>query len=151
MVERKSDVKRKMLVILVILNIAVAWVTKVYATGWLTLLLVVPYALVTVIHTAVHILPLLRHHPMNRRQLTLIFTSHFLLAGAFLVQWDAGDGLGWLTISALLGKGPGYPDATPPLWWPRNAATFNIVVFVPVAVTWVLMTFRHFVAERSKW
>lgn len=137
-----TDVKLKILVIAVILTIAIAWVTKIYTMGWLTLLLVVPYALVTVIHAAVHALSLRRRSPMNRRQFTLVLTSHLLLVGAFLVQWDAGDGLGWLTITALLGKGPGYPDSAPPPWWPRDAATFNIFTFIPVAITWVLVAWR---------
>ena len=131
-----SDVKPSLLVVPLILAVAVAWVAKVYAMGWLTLLLALPYALVTLVHIIVHGLTLRRRALMTHRELTAILTSHILFLGAFLVQWDAGDGLGWLTITALFGQGPGSPSSTPPLWWPRNAATVNLLAFIPVAVSW---------------
>jgi hypothetical protein len=134
-----ADVKRRMLVIPLVLAVTVAWVTKVYAMGWLTMLLAVPYALVTVIHIMIHAMRLRLPGIMNNRELSLVLTSHCLLVGAFLVQWDAGDGLGWLTITALLGKGPGYPSSVPPRWWPRDAATTSILAFIPVVVTWVMI------------
>lgn len=137
-----ADVKRKLLIIPLVLAVTVAWVTKVYAMGWLTLLLVVPYTLVTVIHVLVHALRLRRPAPLNKRELSLVFASHCLLVGAFLVQWEAGDGLGWLTITALLGEGPGYPSSTPPPWWPRDAATTSVLAFIPVVVTWVMIAGR---------
>lgn len=145
-----TDVRRKVLIIPLALSMASAWVTKVYAMGWLTLLLAVPYALVTVIHAAVHLVSLRRCGPVTRRQLLLVLASHLFLVGAFLLQWDAGDGLGWLTITAILGEGPGYPSSAPPLWWPHNAATFNMIVFVPVALTWVFLGFRRHAGESKK-
>jgi hypothetical protein len=134
--------RRMILAVALILAVSVAWTTKVIAMGWLTILLAALYAIITLIHVLVHIRALRRPGPLDNRLLTLALASQVLLVGAFLVQWDAGDGLGWLTITALFGEGPGYPSSTPPLWWPHDAATVNVLAYIPVAVSWVLIA-RH--------
>jgi hypothetical protein len=119
--------------------VALAAITKVFAMGWFTLLFLVPYALVLVVHAVIHIREIRRPGPVHGKPLTLILTSHALLLGAFLVQWDAGDGLGWITATALLGEGPGYPGSIPPRWWPQDEGTFNVVAFLPVVASWIWM------------
>ena len=83
---------------------------------------------------------------VNRPSLLgLMVLSHAALVAAFLLQWDTGDGPDWLILTAMTGSGPGYSDSDPPGWWPRDALgiVLNVLLFVPVAMTWRKLRHAH--------
>jgi hypothetical protein len=84
----------------------------------------------------------LRSAASVRKNVVTSVASDVLLLLGFLLHYDAGDGLGWLAISALVTGSPGAQETVPPAWWPA-ALTFPGVVFGPLVVSWwYLLTSR---------
>jgi hypothetical protein len=69
-----------------------------------------------------------------------MLSSHALLIAAFLLQYDVGDGPGWLKISAILEGGPRGQYTMTPTWWPKEMEMrINLLLFVPVLATWIVL------------
>jgi hypothetical protein len=105
---------------------------KLVTGGWLVLILGIFYLSVCVIHVAVHLRTIFKLQGGTQALSKLIFISHVLLVGGFLLQVDFGDLNSWLTITFPLG-------APPPLWWEDAALFMNVVVFLPVFFTWIAL------------
>ena len=70
----------------------------------------------------------------------LLLTTDILFLPTALLRWDIGDGPDWLTITALLGSGMGYPDSEPPAWLGlsyANGGVYNLTLYIPVALCWL--------------
>jgi hypothetical protein len=106
--------------------------------GWFTIVGIGLWPLVGLAHLVAHFIKLPRSGHIQGSRLVLIAFSHVLLISAFLLQYDQGDGPGWLTITALLGNPAVVGSTYPPAWWP-DALKNNFVLFVPVFITWVLL------------
>jgi hypothetical protein len=107
------------------------------APGWFFFMGILWWPFVGVVHFLSHSKALLRFRSsVQGSLLRLMVVSHILFIVAFLLQYDEGDGPGWLTITALLG----HREA--PAWWPDNPI-MNLCLFIPVLVTWVLLLKRR--------
>jgi len=105
--------------------------------GWGSIVgIFVLWPIAGVMHLAAHSIRLPRSGRIQGSRLALITVSHLLFIAAFLLQYDVGDGPGWLVITQFLGRG-GVPN-----WWP-NPFIMNIAVFLPVLATWVLLIRRR--------
>jgi len=135
------------------LVIALCLYLKFVTGGWLTL---IPglglYPLLSVAHFYFHSQTLSRSESAPLSFFILIIASHVLFIGAFLLQYDVGDGPSWLTITALLHDGPGFESSQPPGWWPHfelsdtrmpGLILINLCPFVPTLITWILMRNRY--------
>jgi hypothetical protein len=106
--------------------------------GWFTIIGIFLWPLVGLMHLVAHSMKLPRSGKIEGSQLTLITVSHLLFIVAFLLQYDQGDGPGWLTITAWLRDSQVIGSRQPPKWWPDELKN-NFVLFIPVIVTWVLL------------
>ena len=106
--------------------------------GWFTIIGIFLWPLVGLTHLVAHSIKLPRSGKIQGSRLALITVSHLLFVVAFLLQYDQGDGPGWLTITALLGDSQAVGSKQPPEWWPDELKE-NFVLFIPVFVTWVLL------------
>jgi hypothetical protein len=126
-------------VFLAVAVILVGLSARFWTAGWFIFFLGPVYFIVAVVHIAFHS-RIARDAPHDRGVWTLIMTSHAVLLVALLLQYDMGDGLGWLTILALVTRGAGYPEAQPPAWLPiseSNALPYDLVLFVPVVLSYL--------------
>jgi hypothetical protein len=108
--------------------------------GWFTILGIFLWPVAGLIHLVAHSIRLPRSGGVQGSRLALVMVSHLLFIAAFLLQYDQGDGLGWLTITELLGQ-RGVAE-----WWPPgelNPGSMNVVLFLPVLATWVLLIIRR--------
>ena len=116
---------------------------KLKTGGWFTLMPgLVFYPALGLLHYYCHSGAINGAKKFGWSLLALLVGSHLLLIVGFLLQYDMGDGLDWLTITALMGKGPGYEDSQPPSWWP-SIPFMSLWVFVPVFVTWGFLIMRR--------
>jgi hypothetical protein len=72
--------------------------------------------------------------------LLLLMLSDALLFATALFRWDIGDGPDWLTLTAMLGEGPGHASSSPPAWLrlrEGGGLLYNFVLYVPVALCWI--------------
>ncbi len=63
-----------------------------------------------------------------------IALSHLCFIAAFLLQYDYGDGPGWLTVTWLL-KGIAKDPIEGTLWG-KYFLVMNLFVFIPVWISW---------------
>jgi hypothetical protein len=78
--------------------------------GWYSIVGMFLWPIVGLMHLVAHSIRLPRAGRVQGSRMILITVSHLLLIAAFLLQYDAGDSpAGWLTITALLGRG-GVPN-----------------------------------------
>lgn len=124
---------RPSLKIAAITIVAFCAVMKYQTAGWLTLMPF--YPAIGILHYYIHARSIRYLRVIGWSLLILIVLSHILLILAFLLQYDLGDGPGWLTITALTGDGPGSLSAEPQSWW-SPPFLMNILVFLPVFITW---------------
>ena len=110
---------------------------KCLAAGWVVLTLGPFYIFICFSHLFAHWFSMRRGHT----DIGLWLVSNVLLLVAFLLQHDAGDGAGFLTITVILMGEPGSASAQPPSWWPHGFLA-NLVLFVPVLVTWFALVAR---------
>lgn len=127
---------RSLIVGLAAVTIALSLLLKMVTAGWGVVIFAIPYLGICAIHFFAH--SSTARGLLKRRWpgVAIAAMSDALLLGAFLLQLDAGDGPEWLTITALMGGGPGYPLAEPPSWWPSS---LSLAVFVPLLASWILM------------
>jgi hypothetical protein len=136
------------------------WAATV-SDGWLGVLVWRRFALILgTLHTLLTVLLVkwAARCTATSRWTTLTIMASGMLLCAFLLQFDVGDGSGWIVLSALpCGSGglpaPPRPDAAVPLvanaawsrivcrvplpgWWP---GWVNLVAFAPWIVTWGLL------------
>lgn len=135
--------------LLAALVIALCFYLKFVTGGWL---LLIPglgmYPLLGIAHFYFNSQTLSRSEGYPLTIFISIAASHLFFVGAFLLQYDVGDGPDWLTITALLHGGPGRDSSPPPPWWPRfelsstgmpGLILINLCPFVPTFITWILM------------
>ena len=101
--------------------------------GWFSLIGIGLWPAVAFVHIIAHSARSPRSGGIQVSRMILITVSHLLFIAAFLLQYDAGDSSGSLTITELLGHGGA------PAWWPASG---NFVVFLPVLTTWYFLI-RH--------
>lgn len=138
--------------IIAIAVIAFCLVVRFSTGGWLIIPGLICYPFVSLLHFLFHSRAIAHSGSIHQEPgskaplLRLVAVSHILFILAFLFQYDVGDGWptrsDWLTITALLGGGPGARSARPPAWWPTTPF-MNVCVFIPVIVTWALLLRRH--------
>ncbi len=115
------------------------FLVRLMTGGWFILVGWIVYTPVCVFHAALH---WHASRSPSQRVVNMAVISNVLLILAFLLQWDIGDGLGWLTITALLGGGPGSPDSAPPSWWLKDQDVLlltDLLLFVPVIISWIIL------------
>ena len=105
--------------------------------GW-GLLILTPWCLLAGLGQVVVNVRLAGHCALSQSprltKLALVSSGMFVLA--FLLQVDEGDGPRWLIVTALLSPYGGGGSRLPE-WWP---IWVNWLAFVPLFVTWALMT-----------
>jgi hypothetical protein len=106
--------------------------------GWGAIAGMVLWPLIGLVHLIAHSVRLPRSGPISGSRIALISVSHLFLILGFLLQYDQGDSLGWLTITSLLEKMSLRSNNYPPAWWPDGLKN-NFALFLPVFVTWVLL------------
>lgn len=110
--------------------------------GWLMLVGWLIYPLLGLAHCWFHSRALPKTGQPAGADTAKLLGSHALFLLAILLQVDGGDGPSWLTLRALLGEGRGHPGSQPPGWWP-NFMVMNLLVFVPVFVSWAWLKRRQ--------
>ena len=106
--------------------------------GVLTLIFGIAYLAIGVIHFVVHCRVIAKTPNATRALFVWLLASHAFFVLGFLLQIDGGDGSDFMTITYLVSGDYGLPS-----WWPETLL-MNIVVFVPLVVTWVFMRGRYF-------
>ncbi len=110
--------------------------------GWFMIIGMVCYPIAGLFHLLAHWVTVGRVKDVGQPLLILIIISHLLFILAFLLQYDVGDtSQGDLTITYWFGR-------KAPAWW-DSLPWLNLVVFIPVMVTWSLML-RNCTANPSK-
>jgi hypothetical protein len=115
--------------------IGLSLTARCYASGWLLFpfgLLV--YAIISLFHCRFHYRAVRGTEPISWPTMGAIALSHILFISAFLLQYDYGDGPGWLTITLLL-KGFGEDPIQGTLWG-QHPLLMNLFVFTPVFISW---------------
>lgn len=123
------------------------FVLRYHAMGWLFLFGGFLYCLAaSLVHAVVHFVTLRR--PLSDHQLRLAIISNCLLLFAFFFQWDIGDDCGNITFVYLIAHylanrpGPGFGLCIPNFGFMLPTAV-NVLLFVPVCVTWTQMMKRR--------
>jgi hypothetical protein len=102
--------------------------------GWFSLIGVFfLWPVVAFVHIVAHSARPPRSGGLPVSRTILITLSHLLFIAGFLLQYDAGDSSGSLTITGLFGH------RGAPAGWPGSG---NFIVFLPVLVTWYFLI-RH--------
>jgi len=136
-------------VLTAILVVTLCLVARFMTGGWLIFPGMLVYPVIGITHIWCHAKTIPRFGRIERARMKLMAVSHMCLVIAFLLQWDVGDGPSWLTVTALLGKGPGWPNSDAPSWWPGSGdrpllgVTINLLLYVPAVVSWVLLVQRR--------
>jgi hypothetical protein len=113
------------------------FILKCMVGGWFTLLFIWIYVPIGFTHVVIHG-NASQSIPQTR---ALAIVSNVLLLMAFLVQLDEGDGpCRWITITGLL-YGPGFSPCFDQPWL---NPFFNLIAFVPAAITWVFLVIPAF-------
>lgn len=125
----------------------VGFVLRYHAMGWLFVFGGFLYCLAaSLVHALVHFLAL--RQPLSDSQLRLAIISNCLLLFAFLLQWDMGDDCGNITVVYLVAHyfadrpGPGFGLCIPDFGF-LIPNLVNVLLFVPVGVTWYQMMKRR--------
>lgn len=106
---------------------------KLATGGWLILALAMAfYPILFVAHGAANILVLRSagSHSM------WVLTANVVFLFAILLQYDFGDGYGWLTITAMLGDGAGGSLSRAP-GWIDFGILYNLGLFIPTVLAWL--------------
>lgn len=120
--------------VVVVLGLAL----KLIAAGWGILLFGIPYLAIGVIHFLLHRSASARIPNAKPAPIALLVASHAFFVLGFLLQLDGGDGSDFMTITYLVSGDYGLPS-----WWPETLL-MNVLVFVPLVVTWIFMRGRYF-------
>lgn len=116
--------------------IGLSFAARWYAGGWLLVPLgVTVYLTTTLFHCRFHYRAVKPTEPASWLTLGAIALSHVLFVSAFLLQYDYGDGPGWLTITLLL-KRFGEEDPIQGTLWGQHFLLMNLFVFTPVFISW---------------
>jgi hypothetical protein len=112
---------------------------RIMTLGLLGLLISPLYLIVCAVHAVAHFRLLKRRGSLSRAALATIFVSHSLLLLAFLAQYDMGDDFGWFAAVALV---RGIQDAAiRSEIWEENPIALNVLVFLPVGISWLITLF----------
>ena len=115
--------------------IGLAFIARFHAEGWL----LGPFGLtiywvITALHCRFHYKSVRPTVPIGRSIILAIALSHLCFLSAFLLQYDYGDGAGWLTITKLLRGVTEDPIAG--TFWGKYFLLMNLFVFIPVCISW---------------
>jgi len=124
------------LIALAAVVVVLGWRFKMEAGGWGVIIFGIPYLVIGVIHFILHCSASAKARNAKPALIVLLLASHIFFVLGFLLQIDAGDGPDFLTITYLVSGDYGLPS-----WWPATL-WMNVLVFVPLVVTWVLMRSR---------
>lgn len=125
-------------------------VSRFVVPGWMTLFGAPFYLGASVAHVVVHLKAL--RPPLADVQVRLAVVSNCLLGVAFLLQLDFGEDYQWMTLTHFI---QAYFYAHPgaePFRHHLNSGVIALVdtaLFVPVAVTWILMLKQRARAAQS--
>ena len=113
-------------------------VIKLETGGWFLLIPgIILYPAVIGLHFVTHGLTLYRPE-LFLAGLKVIVISHFLLLIGFLLQYDVGDGAGWIAIAQLFDWKWGI-SIRESQWWTKEPLLINSLAFIPVAISWAYM------------
>ena len=123
--------------------IPVGWLLFI-PVGWFLIPGVFFYPLISGAHYFFHDRAIPKLGSIRRSLLVLMLVSHSFFLLAFLLQWDFSESPNsWLTITAWFRLFGLRGSAQPPAWWPAGRAispsNMNLLLFLPVVVTWLLL------------
>lgn len=134
-----NDTKVLAIRLLLVPVILISFAARFYAQGWLLVPFgLVVYAAISLFHCRFHYRAVRPCVPISRATIFSIALSHVLFVCAFLLQYDFGDGPGWLTITRLL-EGSDGVDPIQGTLWGEHFLLMNLFVFTPVFVSWYLL------------
>lgn len=114
--------------------IGLSFIARFYAGGWLLPFGLVVYSTIGLFHCLVHYRAVRPTERISWPIILAIALSHVLFVSAFLLQYDFGDGPGWLTITLLL---RGFKeDPIEGTLWGQHFVLMNLFVFIPVFFSW---------------
>lgn len=138
---RQHSDSRSYITVYLVLTIAACALSKWVTSGWFATFGCVLYPLVILTHILVQIKLITSNERLPRRAVVAAGVSNTLLLFAFLLQYDADDSSGWLTITYLLSMvGVGTKESETLLRVGEfKRVGLNLIVFVPVALSWVVV------------
>lgn len=125
-----------------ILLVALLLASRFWAAGWIFIIMRIPHIVQASVHAVIHIAFIgtaLRKDRPTGPVLRMAGLSSLAFTASILLQFDLGDGNGWLVITALVDGDPGLKQHTFVEAISRISLVWDPALLVPHLVTLFIM------------